>query len=444
MTAPTPPDTPNAMAQLQSRLLNLTGQLDDMQQQLHQLTTTAQQSSEQVSSLTRNLTDLHATEAIHEQLATLATQMEEGRDLLRGVADQMARLAQVSADTTADARAALSQEMREQLDALAHTVAKQEQMERLIQMVASEERVSNLADEVQMLIRTQLKANALLESKDAQVAGALRTLQEIATRHDALQSGQSDESLQRLNEIRQTARAELAADLLPAIDGLEEALESGQEMVAHLITRRNERRAQRRRHQAARQQQAAAAQAIPDRRPGLFGWMRRNAPPTDAPLSPPAPMPSPAEDGADRMDTQHIETVERWLRALKLIHDRFLSLLAAESIEPIAAQDQPFDPHLHAAVDTERTDAAPPDTVLRVLRTGYRQNNRVLRYAEVIVARPATPPPASVHAAPSLAEENDEKNREGDAEADADAVSAAGDTSETESDSTAPGSVPPL
>ena len=74
------------------------------------------------------------------------------------------------------------------------------------------------------------------------------------------------------------------------------------------------------------------------------------------------------------------------------MRDRFAALLAQEQIQPLPALGQPFDPRLHLAIEAETRSDAPPNTVVRVLRQGYRQRQRVLRYAEVVVARPPVSP----------------------------------------------------
>jgi molecular chaperone GrpE len=76
-----------------------------------------------------------------------------------------------------------------------------------------------------------------------------------------------------------------------------------------------------------------------------------------------------------------------WLRNLALVRDRFLALMAQEGIQPIQALKQPFDPRLHVIVQSEARTDLPPNTVVREIRRGFRQSNRVLRYAEVVVAR---------------------------------------------------------
>lgn len=82
-----------------------------------------------------------------------------------------------------------------------------------------------------------------------------------------------------------------------------------------------------------------------------------------------------------------MSALHAWLRNLALVRDRFLTLMAQEGIQPIQALKQPFDPRLHVVVQSEQRDDVPPNTVVREVRRGFRQANRVLRYAEVVVAR---------------------------------------------------------
>jgi len=391
-------ETPSAsqLAQVQQRLLNLMTQLDSMQSQLQDLAADAKQSGDQVTALTRNLVDPNAAQATRDQLAELATQMNTQREQLeilsRAVnqvasSEQMAELAQKAAH-------------QEHLDNLAHTVAKQEQMERLIQMVASEERLTELLDTVKNLSRTQYKANALSESKDARIAESLSALQEIVTRRAAAQTTQADVDQEERAELRRNARAELTADFLPAIDGIERAIESGRNMLEQMIQRREERRAVRRRRMAARQQAVQSSQQpARDNR----GWFRRmfGAPESPAVSEPNIPPPMPPEDANERLDTANIEAVESWLEGLQLVRDRFLRLLAEEDVHPIPALEQRFDPRLHTAVESELREDAPPETIVRVVRTGYQQDGRVLRYAEVVVARAAAATATDADATPT-------------------------------------------
>jgi hypothetical protein len=135
--------------------------------------------------------------------------------------------------------------------------------------------------------------------------------------------------------------------------------------------------------------------------PATSAWqkLRRKvaAQAVSVPLTPPAPCPLP------EAVTAMPDVLDAWLQGLTLMRERFLAVLAGEGIEVMAALHTPFDPHVHVAVQTEIRDDVAPQTVIRVLRQGYRQHQRVLRYAEVVVARaadgqqPVTTEPQEAH-----------------------------------------------
>src|SRR6266851_4428261 len=135
------------------------------------------------------------------------------------------------------------------------------------------------------------------------------------------------------------------------------------------------------------QQHARAAQAPELPPPATSAWqkLRRKfaGQAVSVPLTPPAPCPLP------EAVTAMPDVLDAWLQGLTLMRERFLAVLAGEGIEVMAALHTSFDPHLHVAVQTEIRDDVAPQTVIRVLRQGYRQHQRVLRYAEVVVARAA-------------------------------------------------------
>lgn len=62
--------------------------------------------------------------------------------------------------------------------------------------------------------------------------------------------------------------------------------------------------------------------------------------------------------------------------------------LVAEGLEEIEAQDQPFDPRVHEAVESIEDDAVDVATCRDVYRRGYRFKGQLLRPAAVVVARP--------------------------------------------------------
>ena len=78
---------------------------------------------------------------------------------------------------------------------------------------------------------------------------------------------------------------------------------------------------------------------------------------------------------------------EDWVQGLTLIERKLRAALEAAGVERIAAEGQPFDPWEHEAVlQQERSDVA-AGTVAAVARPGYRLGGRVLRPAQVVVAK---------------------------------------------------------
>lgn len=70
---------------------------------------------------------------------------------------------------------------------------------------------------------------------------------------------------------------------------------------------------------------------------------------------------------------------------LSLLHEA----LRRHGIARIDAEGQPFDANRHEAVMQQPSAEVPPQTVLRVLETGYTIHERVLRPARVIVSTTA-------------------------------------------------------
>jgi len=83
-------------------------------------------------------------------------------------------------------------------------------------------------------------------------------------------------------------------------------------------------------------------------------------------------------------------------RGFELIARQLRAVLGDEGLEPIEALGRPFDPAVHEAVERVETDDHPEDTVVEVVRAGYRLNDWVLRPAMVKVA--AAPPAAATTA----------------------------------------------
>jgi molecular chaperone GrpE len=105
-------------------------------------------------------------------------------------------------------------------------------------------------------------------------------------------------------------------------------------------------------------------------------------------------------DARDRLLLDWLEVVDGVDRALMFgtvadaalspVQDQMHAILARHGVERVDAQDAPFDPELHEAVGVRQTDEVAPNTVVDVVRAGYRVGDRVLRPARVIVSKRAT------------------------------------------------------
>jgi molecular chaperone GrpE len=70
-----------------------------------------------------------------------------------------------------------------------------------------------------------------------------------------------------------------------------------------------------------------------------------------------------------------------------LIYKQLQAALGKLSLQPIAAEGQVFDPHVHEAIEMVDTTDAPDHQVIEELQRGYKLKDRLLRPAMVRVAR---------------------------------------------------------
>lgn len=195
--------------------------------------------------------------------------------------------------------------------------------------------VTTLEKQIARAGREQLKANALAETQAERLAEALQALQAAEQRRE------SELSALRAQNQAAVAEARLAVvrAMLPTLDGLDEAIRSGQIAL----------------DQASRREPADTVL-----RRLLLG------------------------DAAARRASADA-TLAAWLDGLIMVRRRLLDALAAEGITPIEAAGRPFDPRRQIAVEV-LPSAQPEGTVLHEIRRGFLAGERVLRHAEVAVA----------------------------------------------------------
>jgi len=208
------------------------------------------------------------------------------------------------------------------------------------------EEFKNLADAITRLSRTQFKTNTLLESQGSQLSELLTTLESLRLEnnnqarleHHAVPGRQLDP---------QQAKIDLLIALLPVLDGVRTAIESGQALLS---------------------QQPQS----PNRSLGSwFPFFR-------------------FQDKSSQIDQQW----SGWVNGLILIQERFLQILEAERIRPTAFAGQPFDPSQHVAVElapSEQNQNSGLPRITRVFSQGYVCEQpdaiRIIRFAEVAVAK---------------------------------------------------------
>jgi hypothetical protein len=197
------------------------------------------------------------------------------------------------------------------------------------------ENISSLEQEVRKLGKTQFKANALADEQANRLEQALAAAR--------LAQEQNAELIGQLEHLQgSTARRELLEAILPALDGVENAIASGD---AYL----------KKRDIAARKTNLTPAQAI---------------------------LVSPADRAM----------LSGWLDGLRLVRERLLAILAAGDVTRIPTVGELFDPYRHVAVGkTEHPPAGAPavaGVIVAEERAGYQSPTGVIRYAEVVVYRP--------------------------------------------------------
>jgi molecular chaperone GrpE len=175
--------------------------------------------------------------------------------------------------------------------------------------------VTELAEQVRKLAKTQFKANTLQEGQLAQQQETLTALQKAVEQHEQ----KSGEAVQQAIAATQL---ELFKSLLPVLDSLDAAFDTGRKQVLKLSM------------------------------PG---------------------------------DTR--QAIVAWLDGIRLARLRLLDVLKSYEVTPIPTLGQPFDPNRHVAVATDTSGRAAEGIIVAEDRRGYTTPDKVLRYAEVVVAR---------------------------------------------------------
>jgi molecular chaperone GrpE len=102
----------------------------------------------------------------------------------------------------------------------------------------------------------------------------------------------------------------------------------------------------------------------------------------------------PVFDNLERA-VQHSEgttDIQALADGIRMVMKQFVDTLGRMGIERLSAVGKPFDPAVHEAIQHMETSEFPPGTIAAEAQSGYRQGDRLLRPALVVVAK--APPEA--------------------------------------------------
>lgn len=222
--------------------------------------------------------------------------------------------------------------------------------------------------------REQLKANTLAEAQAERLDAALEALRQAGERREADLA-----ALRAQNQASLvTARLDVVRAILPALDGIDQALRAGERLL------------ELRRGGPAADNTVAAPVASSEPQPvqarwSVGDWLR-------------ALFASPEEARAEHVpdtisaprypDDDLLASVESWLSGLTFVRQRLLNVLEGEGVRPMKAEGSQFEPQLHVALEVvPLQDGLAPGMVAAELRRGYTVHDRVLRHAEVAVVQ---------------------------------------------------------
>ena len=85
-----------------------------------------------------------------------------------------------------------------------------------------------------------------------------------------------------------------------------------------------------------------------------------------------------------RQETQEVDSIKQ---GVELICGQFNEVLKGYGLTEIESVGQPFDPEVHEALAEVPDDEQTPGTVIEEMEKGYKLNDKVVRYARVVVSK---------------------------------------------------------
>jgi molecular chaperone GrpE len=81
------------------------------------------------------------------------------------------------------------------------------------------------------------------------------------------------------------------------------------------------------------------------------------------------------------------ETLDKYKEGVSLTANQLLKTMERFGVTEVPCLGAPFDPNTHEALSSEETDATPAGHITRVFKKAYKLHDRVIRPAQVVVAK---------------------------------------------------------
>jgi hypothetical protein len=246
--------------------------------------------------------------------------------------------------------------------------------------------VSDLSGEVRRVGRELFKTVRAAERNQDLFDSAVSEIQRLTSRIEQVPA--QLHGSESITEVK----AALCRELLGLADALEASLATAHETLEQLLEPEEENQGAGLEEVPEQPQQSVLpSETQPFWRVFLHNklqqWASRVAPPLSS--QPPSIETSPPE-GVDEEEEgleEAMDVMRQWLDGQQLIYDRLQMVMQNAGVRQIETEGQTFDPARHRAVSVETRNDVPSGTITGEERRGYTLDGRILRYAEVIVAK---------------------------------------------------------
>jgi len=84
------------------------------------------------------------------------------------------------------------------------------------------------------------------------------------------------------------------------------------------------------------------------------------------------------------------DNLSNYIKGIEMTYQELKAVLTRFGVSEVPALGLPFDPLLHEALSSEETDEVKPGHVFRVFKKPYKLHDRIIRPAQVVVAKEST------------------------------------------------------